>query len=78
MSEIQLTTQCSACGGTGIRYYNSGPNGPLVEENPCSECGGDGRAPSFLKLESTVFDDLDDKLDDILDKLADIKEKLDE
>ena len=31
---------CVACGGTGTRWCNLTPNGPLVEENPCSICGG--------------------------------------
>ena len=56
--EIPLTTTCSACHGTGVRTYNTSPNGPLVEENPCTECGGDGRAPSYLSLDATALEDI--------------------
>jgi len=56
MVDIQINQICVACLGTGIRHYNEGPGGPLIEENPCPECGGDGRAPAAFKMETTYFD----------------------
>lgn len=73
--DIQLNQVCVACYGLGRREYNAFPNGPLVVEDPCLECGGDGRADACFKMESTYFDE---KFDDILDKVNDIKEKVDE
>ena len=73
--DIKLNQLCSACLGTGIRRYNITPGGALLEENPCSECGGDGRAEAAFKIESSYFDE---KFSDILDKVNDIKEKVDE
>ena len=40
MSGISFYHPCIGCGGTGIRKYNATPGGPLIEENPCSICGG--------------------------------------
>ncbi len=57
MANIQLTQWCVACQGTGIRRYNIEPNGPLVEENPCLECGGDGKMPATYQMESTFLDE---------------------
>ncbi len=57
MAEIQLTQECSACHGTGIRYYNASPGGPLVEENPCLECGGDSKSSASFGIETTYFDE---------------------
>jgi len=54
MADIRLTYACQACNGTGIRWYNSGPNGPLVSEDPCSMCGGDGRRTSTLGLDDAL------------------------
>jgi len=69
--DIKFITQCQACNGTGIRTYNASPNGPLVTEDPCTKCGGDGVRVLAKGLEGTWFDD-------VTDKLADIKEKVDE
>ncbi len=54
--ELQLNQFCVGCNGVGIRRYNVGPNGPLTEENPCAECGGDGRSPASFRLEAPWFD----------------------
>jgi len=64
----------------------------MVEENPCLECGGDGRSPASFRVESDWFDDITDtlteqakvlvdmadKIDDIMDKCNDIFEKVNE
>ncbi len=57
MANIQLNQLCVACYGSGVRWYNSSPGGPLVEENPCLECGGDGKAPALYSLESNYLDE---------------------
>ncbi len=70
MTEIKLNQFCVACQGTGIRKYNTSPNGPLVEENPCSECGGDGRALAAFNIESEWFDAVTAELDYIHGKVT--------
>ena len=76
MTDIKLNQICAACNGTGIRRYNSSPNGPLVEENPCLECGGDGRADASFNLESTLFDEILDKVTKIKKIVNDIWDKV--
>lgn len=78
MAEIQLYQLCTGCNGSGIRSYNTSPGGPLIEENPCSECGGDGRMAAPFTIESDWFDNISDKVNDVLDKCNDIFEKLNE
>ncbi len=56
MVDIILNQVCVACNGVGIRYYNASPNGPLIEENPCHECNGDGRAEGAFHMESAYFE----------------------
>uniref|UniRef100_A0A6M3JZU4 Putative chaperone n=1 Tax=viral metagenome TaxID=1070528 RepID=A0A6M3JZU4_9ZZZZ len=68
--EIQLTQRCAACQGTGIRTYNASPNGPLVTEDPCSECGGDGIAPAMYTIDPTVFESIVADLDYIHGKVT--------
>lgn len=57
MVDIEIAQQCAACHGTGTRIYNPAPGQPLVEENPCSECGGDGKSPSYQTITSAYFDE---------------------
>jgi len=85
MVDIQLNQFCTACLGTGIRHYNVTPGGELLEENPCSECNGDGKMTAPFSIESEWFDaitetlsDMADKINDILDKCNDIFEKVNE
>lgn len=78
MAEIKFTTFCQGCEGTGIRRYNAFPDGPLVEENPCSKCGGDGVRTLFKGVESSLFDDILDKLGDIKEQCDSIMEQLKE
>jgi len=85
MADIKLNQMCSACLGTGIRTYNASPNGPLIEENPCSECGGDGKSVAPFSIESEWFDAIETKInyvynktDNILNKLDNIKDKVDQ
>ena len=78
MADIKLNQGCSACKGTGIRYYNASPGGPLIQENPCLECGGDGRATAPFSIEAEWFDDITDKLADIKEKVDEIMDKLNE
>ena len=62
MTDIRLLNVCGTCNGSGVIEGT---------ETPCPACGGDGFSTSNTSIESSVFDD-------ILDKLNDIKEKLDE
>ncbi len=78
MADIKLNQLCVGCLGTGIRRYNAFPNGPLIEENPCSECGGDGKMIAPFAIETEWFDDTTDKLNDIKEKVDEIMEKLNE
>lgn len=70
MTDIQLNQVCTACNGTGIRHYNVTPGGELLEENPCSECGGDGRMPAPFSIESEWFDTVTEELDYIHGKVT--------
>lgn len=73
MTDIKLNQLCSACNGAGVRKYNPTPNAPLVIEDPCVECGGDGRAVASLKIESDYFDE---KFSLIMDELGYIHNKV--
>ena len=89
MGQISLSRICGACNGAGIRTYNISPGGPLVTEDPCSICGGDGRVIAFNGIDDTLIQqiittqaDHTDKItyiynktDNIINKLNDIKDK---
>jgi DnaJ-class molecular chaperone len=73
MAEIQMLQKCPACNGTGIRYYNSTPGGPLITENPCLECGGDGKSSASFTIDTT---DIMGELDAIKKKVVKIWNKV--
>lgn len=72
MKTINLLIHCSACNGVGIRQYVAEPNGPIVEENPCSFCDGTGKMPGQFVLDGKLIHDIKNKLDDIWDKVKDL------
>lgn len=63
MVDIKLKVNCVACQGVGIRYYNATPNGPLLEENPCSQCGGTGFMAGQFTINDSWFDAVTAELD---------------
>lgn len=76
MANIKLNVMCSGCNGTGIRSYNVSPGGALIEENPCSLCGGDGKAPGSYTLNDPWFDSVTEELDYIHKKVKKIWNKV--
>lgn len=85
MADIKLNQQCAACHGTGIRKYNTSPGGPLIEENPCAECGGDGLSTAPLSLDDTLIQQIittqtaqQITIDDTYDKVKKIKKTVDD
>lgn len=76
MGEIQLYQICAACNGTGIRNYNEIPGGPLIVEDPCSECEGDGSAIAPFSLDDTLVQDIFDKVKKIKKTVEDIWDKI--
>ncbi len=74
--EIKFTAPCQNCNGTGIRRYNASPNGPIIEENPCSKCGGDGIRTLTTGIDSTWFDEMNEKMDYIHGKVTAIWNKV--
>jgi len=69
MGEIQLYQFCTGCNGTGIRQYNIEGGGELLAEDPCSECGGDGKMVAPFTLDDTLLQKMSSNLDDIMVKL---------
>jgi len=62
--------RCQRCSGVGYgTFYDQ--YGNQVYENPCSLCGGDGRANTDDYID---ISDIMDKLDDVLDKINDVLE----
>ena len=76
MGQISLSRVCGACIGTGIRKFNATPGGPLVTEDPCSICGGDGRVISLNGIDDTLFLEMNEKLDYIKTKVKKIWNKV--
>ena len=74
MSEARIIHICQRCNGEGFgTFYNY--IGVLTYENPCSHCGGDGRADSATFIDTS---DITDKLDDVLEKVNDVLEAVQE
>ncbi len=69
-SNIKFTRPCTLCWGSGIRKYNAVPGGLLLEENPCSGCGGDGIATADQGIEPAWFDAVTAELDYIHGKVT--------
>ena len=69
MKTINLLVHCSACNGVGIRRYTAEPNGPVIEEDPCSYCDGSGKMPSQFFLDGDILHDIKKIVKDIQDKV---------
>ena len=79
--ELNVTTRCSACAGTGI-------NDNVIPPVTCAICGGDGfkevNKIDITALETVLttieakVDAITESVDDINNKVVDIKEKVDE
>jgi hypothetical protein len=76
MAEIQMLQKCPACNGTGIRYYNATPGGPLITENPCLECGGDGKSSASFTIDTTDIMDSLASIQGAIDKNLEVSEKI--
>ena len=83
MGQINLSRICGYCNGAGKRTYNSSPGGPLVTEDPCTFCGGDGRILAPNGIDDTLIQQIiatlaehTSTVGDILDKVTNIKNKV--
>lgn len=63
MGQISLVRVCGYCNGKGSRVYNESPGGPLITEDPCAMCGGDGKTTSPNGIDDTLFQNILEELD---------------
>lgn len=69
----ELRRSCHHCNGDGI-IENPPPGG----DNTCAVCGGSGRLPTTIQVDTLMseFDDIKDRVNDVIDKCNDILEAI--
>ena len=86
-NEVNITSTCRACNGTGIdrHWQDDGLGGGEWIEEDCQNCGtvgwvtaADGLLNAGAKISGDFFDDVMEKLNDIKEKVDEIKEIVDE